>query len=61
MKENSEVKTDLKVTNSYAKWTNDMQAIQRLSDLTEELEMCNAQTEAEEARIKELDATVCLL
>ncbi|XP_048753167.2 outer dynein arm-docking complex subunit 1-like [Ostrea edulis] len=61
LKENSEVKTDLKVTNSYAKWTNDMQAIQRLSDLTEELEMCNAQTEAEEARIKELDATIKFL
>lgn len=61
MKENREIRTVLKLANSDKNRTIDIQDTERLVDLIDNLDMYSAQADAEEARIKELDAEVQLL
>lgn len=61
MKENREIRTVLKLANSDKNRTIDIQDTERLVDLIDNLDMYSAQADAEEARIKELDAEVQIL
>lgn len=61
MKENREIRTVLKLANSDKNRTIDIQDTERLMDLIDNLDMYSAQADAEEARIKELDAEVQIL
>lgn len=61
MKENKEIRTVLKLANSDKNRTIDIQDTERLVDLIDNLDMYSAQADAEEARIKELDAEVQIL
>lgn len=61
MKENREIRTVLKLANSDKNRTIDIQDTERLVDLIDNLDMHSAQADAEEARIKELDAEVQIL
>lgn len=61
MKENREIRTVLKLGNSDKNRTIDIQDTERLVDLIDNLDMYSAQADAEEARIKELDAEVQIL
>lgn len=61
MKENREIRTVLKLANSDKNRTIDIQDTERLVDLIDNLDMYSAQADAEEARIKELDAEVHIL
>lgn len=61
MKENREIRTVLKLANSDKNRTIDVQDTERLVDLIDNLDMYSAQADAEEARIKELDAEVQIL
>lgn len=58
LKENREIRTVLKLANSDKNRTIDIQDTERLVDLIDNLDMYSAQADAEEARIKELDAEV---
>lgn len=58
LKENREIRTVLKLANSDKNRTIDIQDTERLMDLIDNLDMYSAQADAEEARIKELDAEV---
>ncbi|XP_052717223.1 coiled-coil domain-containing protein 63-like [Crassostrea angulata] len=58
LKENREIRTVLKLANSDKNRTIDIQDTERLVDLIDNLDMYNAQADAEEARIKELDAEI---
>lgn len=61
MKENREIRTVLQLANSDKNRTIDIQDTERLVDLIDNLDMYSAQADAEEARIKELDAEVQIL
>lgn len=61
MKENREIRTVLNLANSDKNRTIDIQDTERLVDLIDNLDMYSAQADAEEARIKELDAEVQIL
>lgn len=61
LKENREIRTVLKLANSDKNRTIDIQDTERLVDLIDNLDMYSAQADAEEARIKELDAEVQIL
>lgn len=61
MKENREIRTVLKLANSDKNRTIDIQDTERLVDLIDNLDMYSVQADAEEARIKELDAEVHIL
>lgn len=61
MKENREIRTVLKLANSDKNRTIDIQDTERLVDLIDNLDMYSVQADAEEARIKELDAEVQIL
>lgn len=61
MKENREIRTVLKLANSDKNRTIDIRDTERLVDLIDNLDMYSAQADAEEARIKELDAEVQIL
>lgn len=61
MKENREIRTVLNLANSDKNRTIDIQDTERLVDLIDNLDMHSAQADAEEARIKELDAEVQIL
>nr|XP_011413836.2 coiled-coil domain-containing protein 63 [Crassostrea gigas] len=58
LKENREIRTVLKLANSDKNRTIDIQDTERLVDLIDNLDMYSAQADAEEARIKELDAEI---
>lgn len=58
LKENREIRTVLKLANSDKNRTIDIQDTERLVDLIDNLDIYSAQADAEEARIKELDAEV---
>lgn len=58
LKENREIRTVLNLANSDKNRTIDIQDTERLVDLIDNLDMYSAQADAEEARIKELDAEV---